>query len=367
MPHSAPPSPRAGRLRAGVAALCGVLALAGAAVPAAAAPPSGAVLLLYHRFGESRYPATNIRLEQFEHHLAVLRRPEYRVLPVPEIVAALRQGRPLPKRTVGITIDDAYASVYTEAWPRLRRAGLPFTVFVATDPVDRGFRDMMSWDQLRKMVLGGGVTIGHHTAGHLHMPDHDEARNRAELAQAGERLAAELHGWRPTLFAYPYGEYSLAVRRLVEGGGFAAAFGQHSGVAWAGEDRFALPRFALNEHYGAPERFDLVVEALPLPVSDVSPAEVLLDGAPNPPRLAFTVGDAVERLAELRCYGSGRGAIPLHRAGRRVEVRPEAPFGAGRTRINCTAPGPEGRWHWWGRQFYRPDAPGPGAAPRGSP
>ena len=33
----------------------------------------GAVVLMYHRFGESRFPSTSIRLEQFEAHLAELR------------------------------------------------------------------------------------------------------------------------------------------------------------------------------------------------------------------------------------------------------------------------------------------------------
>ena len=140
----------------------GVLLATTAAVDAQtrkAAEPS-AVILMYHRFGEGAYPSTNIRLDQFETHLAEIAAGGYRVLPVAEIAAALRAGRPLPDRTLGITIDDAFLSVYREAWPRLRAAGLPFTLFVATDPIDDGLADYMSWDQLREMAEAG-VEIGH--------------------------------------------------------------------------------------------------------------------------------------------------------------------------------------------------------------
>ena len=93
------------------------------------APPvraeSAAVIIMYHRFGEENLPSTNIRLEQFVAHIEELAAGGYTVLPIPDIIAALRTGTSLPNRTIGITIDDAFASVYREAWPRLREAGFP--------------------------------------------------------------------------------------------------------------------------------------------------------------------------------------------------------------------------------------------------
>ena len=38
--------------------------------------------------------------------------------------------------------------------------------------------------------------------------------------------------------------------------------------------------------------------------------------------------------------------------GRRIEARMAEPFPSGRARINCTMPGPDGRWRWLGVQFY---------------
>ena len=53
----------------------------GQAVPVMAS--DSAVVLMYHRFGETAHPSTNIRIEQFEAHLEELSREKY-VLPCPK-------------------------------------------------------------------------------------------------------------------------------------------------------------------------------------------------------------------------------------------------------------------------------------------
>jgi len=325
----------------------------GAPAAAAAAPPAdnGAVVVMYHRFGEPDLPSTNIRLEQFEAHIAELTSGRYRVLPLREIVSALSEGRALPDRAIAITVDDAFLSVYTQAWPRLRAAGLPFTLFVATGPLDQNLPGYMSWDQLREMVAGGGVDVGNHGVTHGRMVNQAPATVRREIAEGAKRLKQEL-GTAPTLFAYPYGEYSGEIRDLAAKAGVLAAFGQHSGAIARTTDRFALPRYPLNETYGGMDRFRLIANSLPLPVTDLTPVDPLVTGANNPPLYGFTVVEGIEGLRALGCFAT-RNEITLERLGeRRIEIRMARPFPPGRARINCTMPGPEGRWRWLGRQFY---------------
>jgi peptidoglycan/xylan/chitin deacetylase (PgdA/CDA1 family) len=309
-----------------------------------------AVVLIYHRFGETRFPSTNIRLEQFEAHIKELTSGPYTVLPVPEIVAAIREKRPLPDRTIGLTIDDGYLSVYAEAFPRLRDAGLPFTVFVSTDPVDRKFSGFMTWDQIREM-RDNGVTIGAHTSTHLHMPANLLSRNRADLANSNARLKEEL-GEVPPLFAYPFGEASTEIQNLVRNAGHIAAFGQHSGPLDASSDPFYMPRFALNEAFGDMDRFRLVANALPIPHTDVTPSNPTL--TKNPPLFGFTRTDLDLRLNGLACYAADQGKVKIEQLGPRIEVRMSGPFSAGRARINCTALGPDNRWRWLGTLYYVP-------------
>ena len=103
----------AGRSACIALAVAIVVATSGGAAIAA----DSAVLVMYHRFGEDKYPSTSVTLAQFEAHIEHLASGGYTVLPVPEILAAIDAGRPLPERTVGITVDDATRSTFVEAWP----------------------------------------------------------------------------------------------------------------------------------------------------------------------------------------------------------------------------------------------------------
>ncbi len=324
---------------------------ASAAAESSAASDSSAVVIMYHRFGESKYPSTNVTLEQIEAHIDELKSGKYTVMALTDILGAVAEGRPLPDRAVGISIDDAFLSVYSEAWPRLQAAGFPFTLFVATDPVDEGTAGYMNWDQIRELDQAG-VTIGSQTASHLHMPKADAARNADELARSNKRFEEEL-GKKPLLFAYPYGESSLAVQATVKETGFKAAFGQHSGAFGSGGNFFNLPRFAMNENYAGMDRFRLAANAVALPVTDITPADPLI-GTRNPPAIGFSVDATIKNLARLACFSS-IGEARMERLGEhRVEIRVDQAFPKGRTRINCTLPAGNGRWHWFGRQFYRP-------------
>ncbi|MGD1878512.1 MAG: polysaccharide deacetylase family protein [Kiloniellaceae bacterium] len=310
----------------------------------------GAVVLMYHRFGEDALPSTSVRLEQFDGHLTELASGRYRVMPLAEIAARLRAGEALPDHAVAITIDDAALSGYTEAWPRLKAAGLPFTLFVSTEPLDLELGGYMSWAQLREMAADPLVTVGNHGHSHAHMAWQDDTAQRDELEQAAGRLRAEL-GKAPELFAYPYGEMSLALRQNVIEGSFLAAFGQHSGAAGALSDRFALPRFPLNEAYGDMDRFRLVANTLPLPVDGITPADPsIAEAVQNPPNFGFTVAAPLGNLDALNCFASA-GAPQTMRLDQRIELRFAAPLPAGRVRINCTLPAEDGRWRWFGTQL----------------
>lgn len=318
-----------------------------AAGPARAA--DSAVVLTYNRFGESRFAATNTRPEQLDSQIAELKAGGYQVLPLPQVVEALRAGRPLPDKVVALTLDDSWISVWQVAWPRLKAAGLPVTLFVTTDEIDRGGAEHLSWDNLREMAASGLVTLGTKGASHPHLPTLPAAAIADDLARARARMNAEL-GQAPELFAWPYGEMSRDAVEAVRQAGFKAAFGQHSGPVWSKSDPFFLPRFGLNETYGELERFRLAARSLPLPAVDVSPDDPKL--AANPPAFGFTLAPEVPGAELLACYTSHEGRAIIERLGPRIEVRMGKPLPQGRSRINCTAPTLEGRWRWFGWQFF---------------
>ncbi|MFZ5609416.1 MAG: polysaccharide deacetylase family protein [Pseudomonadota bacterium] len=315
-----------------------------------------AVILVYHRFGEDDVPSTSIRLAQLEAQLDWLVSAGASFPSLDTVVAAFETGRPLADFSVVFTVDDAYRSAAGEAWPRLKARGIPMTLFVATDAIDDGAQRMLDWDALRALAADG-VTLGFHGAAHGHMAFMDEAAVKADFARGLKRMTKEL-GRAPALFAYPYGEYSLILREMVKRAGFRAAFAQVSGVASAAQDRYALPRFAINEAYGALARFRLIARARALPVAAVMPADPLITGA-NPPDFRFRLGAGAPAPTRITCYPSHRAGAaslqPLRNGWLAVDLATPLPLG--RSRINCTAPGAQGRWYWFGWPFLLPGGP----------
>lgn len=339
--------------------LCIVLALLLTA-PAFAA--GHAVILMYHHVAVDTPPSTSVTPEQFDSHLDYLATHGYQVWPLEKVVSHLRDRQPLPDKVVAITVDDAYISVYREAWPRLRARGWPFTVFVATDPVDQGLPAMMSWAQMREMSANG-VTFANHSRSHDHLlrrlPGEAESawrtRIQADLLHAQSRLQQEL-GQAPLLFAWPYGEYDTALRKLVGELGFTA-FGQQSGPASGYADRLALPRFPMAVAFAALDEVRDKLQSLPLPVLQADPDDTVLALDDKRPRLTVTLQPGRYKPDTLGCYVSGQGRV-LPRwldAGRtRFEVRAEQALPVGRSRYNCTAQATDGSaWLWYSHPWIR--------------
>lgn len=311
----------------------------------------GTSVLVYHRFGEGDYPSTNVTLEQIDEHIKEINTGGYTPMALSEIVRRLKAGERFPERTIGVSIDDAYLSVYTEAWPRFQKAGIPFTLFIATDPIDKGYSRYMTWDQVREMAADPLVTIGSQTASHLHMIDTDAATNRTDVATANQRFQAEL-GYTPDLIAYPYGEFDNGAIAAARINGFIAGFGQHSGAIGLGDDVYRLARFAMNETYGDMARLKTSAGALPILVNDFSPADTVVAPANNPPTIGFTLAQDLRNADQIACYSNHEGKLKVELLGPRVEVRMTTPLPQGRTRLNCTLPAEDGRWRWLGRLLY---------------
>lgn len=326
---------------------------------------NGAVVLLYQRFGEGDHPEASVSLDQFDAHLAHLAEGGYAVVPLAEVVAAVRGGGELPERAVAITIDEAYRSAYEEAWPRLRARGYPVTVFVTSDPVDAGLPGYMTWDEMREMESHGASFANHGASRLSFVRRHGVAseidrleRVRTDVEQGARRLDVELHPLQDVL-AYPAGEYDTSVAELVADLGYVA-FAQYSGAIGPTSDPRALPRFAVSGPHAELEDFALKVATLPLAVSRIEPWDPVT--VARRPRLEVTLAATDARLDRLACFVSGQGQVPVEWLdyGRRFAVTPRDELPLGRSRVNCTAPSAAGsRFHWFGHPWIVRSREGP--------
>ena len=239
---------------------------------------SGVTVLIYHRFGEDKYPSTNIAVDRFSQQLEFLSSNNYQVISLEQLVHSLNGGSRLPDRAVVITIDDGYRSVYTEAWPVLKQYGYPFTVFVYARATENKHWNYMTWDQVKEMKAAG-VDFQNHGFAHDHLAlkpsemnmDEYKAWIRADLAVSTRILSEELKE-RPRFFAMPYGEYNETVLDEIRSFGYEAILLQDSGSVSKDTDLFFIPREAiLGNEWATMEHFQMVLERVDLPISGEIP------------------------------------------------------------------------------------------------
>ncbi len=326
------------------------------------AAQNSAVAVMYHRIGENSYPTTNIRIDQFEAQLQFLQQNNFQVWPLAKIIEQLRHGKPLPDKTIALTMDDAYLSVYTQAYPRLKKLRWPFTVFVTTDYIDKKLPNFMSWEQMREMEKHG-ASFGNHSSRHDYMPrrlkGEDEAqwqqRMVADIRHAQKRLEQELPQVEK-LFVYPYGEYNLALANIVAAEGLTG-IGQQSGAMGPTSDFRYLPRFPVNEHYGSIADFGSKVMSLAMPLARDPGAESATTN--KRPSLTFTFDKQHPRLRQFSCYFNNQPMKLDWLNDFEVKVQPQQDLPVGRSRYNCTAPsGEKGRFYWYSQQWVRPGGGG---------
>ncbi|MCP8900755.1 polysaccharide deacetylase family protein [Gilvimarinus xylanilyticus] len=305
-----------------------------------------AAILQYHHISDSTPLATSTRVELFTQHLEYLAQNDFRVLPLPALIERLQAGEDLAEKTVAITFDDGYDSVYNTALPELKKHQFPFTVFVNADLV--GSPGYANWQQLKSM-MEAGATVANHTTTHPHMvrkkPGETDAGWRArmtrEIQTTQKRIEEEL-GQIHKLLAYPYGEFNAPLLSLVKSLGYIG-LGQYSGGVGTQSNWLALPRFALGSSYGEMDSFVSKASARAMPVHDIKLLSDAGDVLPDPvvaagdrPKLQFELASP-SLAASVNCYWQG-GSMPITRKDGVIIVQSPEGLTTGRSRYNCTAP-----------------------------
>ena len=228
---------------------------------------NGIVTLMYHRFNENKYPSTNIRMNIFKEQMKMIEDNNLKFYNPKFLIDEF--GNKKDRKDILITIDDGFKSFYDEAWPYLKENEIPFILFVSTEPV--GKRGYMTWDEIREIENSKFGYIGHHSHSHEYLIDmtNDEFIDDIETST---RIFKKELGYSPSIFSYPFGEYSKYMKDYISKN-FKIAFGQHSGVIDLNKDRYELPRFPINEKYGELKRFKSLINYYPLEYKLLRPEE----------------------------------------------------------------------------------------------
>ncbi len=193
-----------------------------------------ALVLCYHGLSSNWPSSLAVTPENFRKQIELVLHRGYRGATFSEVVPT-----PQYEKTVAITFDDSYRSVFEHALPILAEHGLPATVFVPTGHVGadgpmtwRGIEEWldgphaselvpMSWDELRTLS-NAGWEIGSHTVTHPRLTRLAESSLFEELEES--RKHCEVNLGRDCLsLAYPYGDFDDRVISAARSAGYLTA------------------------------------------------------------------------------------------------------------------------------------------------
>jgi peptidoglycan/xylan/chitin deacetylase (PgdA/CDA1 family) len=196
--------------------------------------PDVPVMLAYHAVSDRWRSPLAVSPSAFAEQMGFFHRRGYAAL---TFAAAedLRRNGTLPRKSLVISFDDAFASVL-RALPLLDRYSWPATVFVVTEfatsgrPLQwhgldgggnpEGEREGLVWDQLRDLVECGWE-IGSHTVSHPLLPMLPRAQVMDELARSRAEIARETGDCRT--LAYPFGVANQEVAAIAKTAGYLSA------------------------------------------------------------------------------------------------------------------------------------------------
>ncbi len=305
---------------------------------------------MYHRFNESKYPSTNIKLEIFEEQLKIIENEGIKFINPKNFEESLSKEK--NERKLLLTIDDGLLSFYENAWPILKKKKIPFILFVNTREV--GSFNYMDWDQIIELHNAENVEIGNHSHSHEYLVDESPETIKNDILKSIKIFNDKL-GMQSKFFSYPFGEYSEEFKKIIKELGFSYAFGQHSGVIDETKDLWELPRFPINEKYGELSRFKTLMKTLPFKYQKIVPEDKYLLQSKNPPNVKIFFNNNIDNLGNITCFSNEgnkwRNSNISFVDENILEIKITEKFIGERGRINCSLKVFDGFWRWLGIQF----------------
>lgn len=307
------------------------------------------VCFVYHRFGDDRFPTTNVSIEDFKAHLQWLKENKYQVLNLSDATTYLSDKSEI-KKTAVITIDDGFKSFYKNALPILRQYDFPATLFINTTTV--GGSDYMDWGEL-EIASRQSIEIGNHSHSHDYFLNKEPDLRYTEFEKdigIAQKLIVKNLGITPKVFAYPYGEFDQKIKSIVESFGFSAAAAQNSGVMSSQMDKYQIPRFPMSEQYA--KMFEEKARMQSLHIIDKQPMENLLVSGNTRPQLKITLNTQGLITNQMQCFVQGAACsmnILKQTSGEMIlSVQSTGTLdNRRRTLYTITVPDSTGNWHWF--------------------
>ena len=245
------------------------------------------VLMYHHLAPDGVYAGTVnednaaiISVEDFSIQMEYLAMNGYNTIFLSELVGMLQSDEELPEKTVAITFDDAYESVYIYAYPILQKYGFKASVAIIGETVnmpaaseyDPTMLSTLSFEQINEMQQSGIFEFQSHTYNlHQIVPVNNrgalgyaatsriyllEHARRESIEEKAQRLQNDFKkqdellssiGINASVLLYPYGETDRELIAAAKENGMQAGFTVRTGFVTKNCDIFRLPRITISQ------------------------------------------------------------------------------------------------------------------------
>lgn len=210
-------------------------------------------VLGYHDFSSTK-DATEMLITtgKFRRQMQAIKDLGLEVISMEEFIAWKNGKKTIRDRSVLITIDDGWKSIYTEAFPILREMGFPFTIFLYTNYVDGGSNALTS-EMIREMQQHG-CSIGSHSISHPYPASVKAERAKGEasfrsylhqeMGQSRKKLQQQFSA-EISSYAYPGGFVTGEMLPIAAEHGYQCLFTVLPGKTTRSTSNFTIPRYII--------------------------------------------------------------------------------------------------------------------------
>lgn len=214
--------------------------------------PINIPIFCYHNLNPTRPGSMNMTPQKFESQIKWLIDNGYHIIPLKEAADYLQNKRAtLPSKSVVITADDGWRSVYTYMAPIIKKYNIPVTLFIYPQTISKG-KNAMTWDQLKELQQTGLFDIQSHTYDHPNFkqakrnmsPGKYENYVRTQLVNSKKILEEKLQ-IKIDYLAWPFGIYNDYLQNVAAEAGYSMAFNIDARPANRTFKPMAQPRYMI--------------------------------------------------------------------------------------------------------------------------
>ena len=318
------------------------------------------IILQYHHVSDLTPASTSISPKQFEAHLQYLKDNNFSVIPLSELIEAIKKQKPLQDKTVVITFDDAYTDILENGKPLLDKFDYPYTLYINPGIINKGSKSYLSWQQIKAMA-DDGMLVANHGLYHdsvARKPDNismqDWIQKQGEDLLKSEQIIKEQTGQNWRYYAYPYGEFTPEFQLWLEKNDFVA-FSQQSGAVGLTTDLTAVPRFPASKPYDKLSSLRDKLNSLPFNLNLVGEQAQTIFNYNEATDVTFDIVVDDFYPNQLNCYVSGIGKQKIKWLDdTSFSMTFSKPLQPGRVRANCTAASISnpGRYYWYSKPWF---------------